>query len=200
MLDRTIPYYNIIMKGDSRKAADICPPQGYALRAYCAGDELAWARMEWAVGDFPTRDAAIAYFAENFGGAQEALARRMTVALAPDGAVVGACMAWREKRGEETASFVHWLVVDPAHQGRGLGRALCAKTLQIFRSLGEYEVYLHTQPWSYMAIMLYDSLGFYMRRRGTFLGKKNEYAQAMDTLAGVLPPQAICRLREHTQE
>jgi len=200
MLDRTIPYYNIIMKGDSRVGADVRLPQGYTLRAYRAGDEADWARMECAVGDFPAREAAAAYFAANFGGAQAALAKRMAIAIAPDGTAAGACMAWRETRGEETASFVHWLVVDPAHQGRGLGRALCAKTLQTFRLLGEYEVYLHTQPWSYKAVMLYDSFGFRMLRRGTFLGKENEYAPAMETLAGVLPPQALCRLKAHAQE
>lgn len=200
MSHRTIPYHDVIMRGDSRTAAAVCLPEGYALRAYRAGDGEHWARLEHAVGDFETRQAAAAYFSRHFSGAEQALEQRMTLALAPDGAVVGACMAWRETRGEESASFVHWLVVDPAHQGKGLGRALLVRTLHIFRELGEYDIFLHTQPWSFRAIMLYDSLGFHMLRRTTFLGKKNEYEPAIAALERVLPAAAMDRLAAHAQD
>ena len=200
MLDKTIPYFSIIMKGESRQCDKGRVPAGYRLRAYLPGDECAWARMEHAVGDFDSEENALEYFRKNFLGEPGMLERRMTVALSPEDEVVGACMAWREERDTQPVSFLHWLVVDPAHQGKGLGRMLAEKTLDVFTALGETTVYLHTQPWSWKAILLYDSLGFRMQKSDTYFRSDNQYHQAMDALERVLPREALRRLEEHSEE
>jgi len=192
MIDKTIPYYNIIMAREGTAAGDVRLPPGISLRRYRPGDEQAWARMECAVGDFGSEQDALAYFSRSFLPDREALENRMTLAVDAGGCVVGSCMAWRETAGERPYSVLHWLVVDPAYQGRGIGRALCMETMNIFAALGESPVYLHTQPWSYKAVRLYDSVGFCMIRGKTPLRCENQFEQAMRTLETLLA-QADCR-------
>ena len=93
---------------------------------------------------------------------------------------------------------LHWLVVAPAFQGRGLGKALCQRTMELFQSLGELPVYVHTQPWSHKAIVLYIRQGFRLQTRDTFSHYENQYPLAMQTLKGVLPPERYRLLEEHS--
>lgn len=100
--------------------------------------------------------------------------------------VAGACIAWRDSREEECVASLHWLVVHPSFQGKGLGRALCQKVMQIFNDFGEMPVYIHTQPWSYQAILLYISVGFQLQMTDCFSHYENQYTQAMEALHAVL--------------
>ena len=61
-------------------------------------------------------------------------------------------------------------------------------------SAGEYPVYLHTQPWSYAAILLYTELGFRLQKTDTFAGYENQYEQGMQVLRTLLTPQQYDRL------
>lgn len=200
MIDKSIPYYNILMAYRGGCTESVRLAEGYALRAYQPGDEAAWARMEHAVGDFESESAALAYFAQQFLGDKTMLERRMSLAIDPQGAVVGSCFAWRNENAEKPFSFLHWLVVDPAHQGKGLGRALCVRTLEFFESMGELPVYLHTQPWSYKAVCLYDSVGFRMLKGKTPFACENQYQQAMTALKPLLTQDVFSRLEKSAEE
>ena len=62
MLGKSIPYQNIIMCADRDHL--ICMeepvlPEGFSFRLFCLGDEKQWARLEWAVGEFPTEKEAL---------------------------------------------------------------------------------------------------------------------------------------------
>ena len=69
MLDKSIPYQNIIMCADRDHL--ICMeepvlPEGFSFRLFCLGDEKQWARLEWAVGEFPTEKEALDYFSKKY--------------------------------------------------------------------------------------------------------------------------------------
>ena len=66
MIDRTIPYYNIIMRCDRILPMEIKLPEGYRIRTYQPGDENAWADMECAIGEFTSLEAAIKLFTQGF--------------------------------------------------------------------------------------------------------------------------------------
>ena len=51
MLDRTIPFFNIIMRCDRILPMEIKLPEGYAIRTYQPGDEDAWATLMCAAGE-----------------------------------------------------------------------------------------------------------------------------------------------------
>ena len=58
------------------------------------------------------------------------------------------------------SGYVHWVGADPAHRGRGLGRAVTLATLHRFRELGCRDAVLETDPPRLPAIRLYLALGF----------------------------------------
>ena len=67
MLDKTLPYYNIIMK---RVSGSPIPepnlPQGYNFCLYSEGDEKEWAEIMVSVGEFDSFTEAMDYFAEHY--------------------------------------------------------------------------------------------------------------------------------------
>jgi ribosomal protein S18 acetylase RimI-like enzyme len=52
------------------------------------------------------------------------------------------------------------LAVDPARQGRGVGRALTGECLRRARAAGKRRLVLHTGTWMPAAVRLYESMGF----------------------------------------
>ena len=195
MLDRTIPFRNIIMRCDRILPMEVKLPAGYAIRAYQPGDEAAWGMLHAATGDFASAEEAAAYF---MGKYASDLGRAL-FAVSPEGAVVGAVTAWTDDRAGETVRSIHWLAVDEAHQRQGIGKALVQSALKILRREDNAApVYLHTQPWSWKAILLYISLGFRLQRKDSFAAYVNEYDQAMDTLRSLLDEKRYALLEANS--
>jgi len=190
MVDKSIPFHHMILRCDQYVPQPVLLPEGFSIVPYRNGYEKDWARLQAAVGDFPSAADAEQYFAEKFLSGSDA-AQRAGIHFLQNGAGerIGSCTAWRERRQDGSVSVLHWLVVDAAYQGRGLGRALCCAVMNRFAMETEgLPVYLHTQPWSWKAILLYLSLGFRLQRSDSFAGHVNEYAQAMAALKGVVSP------------
>jgi ribosomal protein S18 acetylase RimI-like enzyme len=61
----------------------------------------------------------------------------------------------------EGEAGIRMLAVDPAAQGRGVGRALTRACLDRARSTGRRRVVLHTGTWMPAAMHLYESMGFH---------------------------------------
>lgn len=134
MLDRTIPFYNTILRCDEYQLQQIKLPDGYEIVSYQNGFETDWARLECAVGDFSSAEEALHYFTDTY------LCRETDDVLflrSDQGQVIGSCIAWTDERKGRVVNSLHWLIVDDLYQGKGLGRALCCETMNRF--------YLHNQ-------------------------------------------------------
>ncbi|AEJ38663.1 acetyltransferase, GNAT family [Sulfobacillus acidophilus TPY] len=150
MLDKTLPYFHIIMK---RKAglpiAQHALPAEFSLSAFVPGDEMEWAHIETAVGEFMTADEALAYFQETYLPHRNELIRRCMFVRRDDGRAVGTITSWWNTTEERRDPSVHWLAVLPDYQGLGLGKALVSECLQRLVWLeGDRDIFLHTQTWS----------------------------------------------------
>ncbi len=200
MLDRTIPFYNTILKCENYAPVNVILPQGYSLRFYHPGDEKAWADLHCETGDFTTPAEAEAYFLETYCQSGSDIKSRCVFAVNPKGDIVGSCIAWHDKRGPKTVASLHWLVVTEKEQGKKLGTALCHRVMRIFTDRGELPVYVHTQPWSYAAILLYIHLGFKIQRTDTFSHYENQYAASMTTLKQLLTEEQYNRLLENSTD
>lgn len=185
MLDRTIPFYNTILKCSDYRHNEVVLPDGYSIVSYRHGLEKEWARLEFAIGDFGSLEEAELYFAETYLQ-NPYMFSRILFAVDKDNNVAGSCIAWQDLKGESKASSLHWLVVDEKYQGIGLGRALSTAVMNIYVEHEALPVYIHTQPWSWKAILLYLSLGFKLQKTDTFSHYENEYDKAMTELRKVV--------------
>ena len=191
MLDRTIPFYNIIMRCDRILPMEVKLPDGYRIRSYQPGDEDAWGMLHMATGDFAAAEEAAAYFMDTYS---KDLGRAL-FAVAPDGSVVGTVTAWNDPRGTETIRSLHWLAVAEEHQRKGIGKALCKATLKLMRREDNAApVYLHTQPWSWKAVLLYAAQGFKLQRTDTFAAYENQYDAAMAAMQTIVTPEQFAKI------
>lgn len=198
MLDRTIPFYNTILKCTSWQYKEVSLPSGFSIVAYEKGYEKSWAKMEESIGDFPSLQAAENYFAAAYTQNQDLLSN-VRFLLKGEEEVIGSCIAWQDKDKSSFVSSLHWLIVDEKYHGMGLGKALCCDAMNIFWRQGRFPVYIHTQPWSWKAIFLYLSLGFKLQKKDTFSHYKNEYYQAMNELKKIVREEQFKVLQESSE-
>lgn len=199
MIDRSIPYYNLILKCNEICIPPVSLPEGYSFKMYDVGDEKYWAKLEYGIGDFSSVEEAEMYFKTNYCNQIDELQKRCVFVVDSYGDVVGSCIAWHDLKDNDTVASLHWLVVSPKYQGKHIGLVLCQKVMDIFNERGETPVYIHTQPWSYKAIMLYSKLGFKIQKTDTFSHYENQYEQAIKTLENILTEKQILILNQNTE-
>ncbi len=199
MLDRTIPFCNTIMKCSDYSPRHVELPDGFSIVSYQRGYEKEWAKLEYAIGDFDSLEAAEKYFVETYLQKTE-LFSNILFAMNKDNEIIGSCIAWQDMRGTNSVSSLHWLVVDERYQRLGLGRALCIAVMNIYVERGALPVYIHTQPWSWKAILLYTSLGFKLQKTDAFSHYENEYEKAMIELGKIVTAEQYELLKQSSEE
>lgn len=185
-IDRKIPFKNIIMRCDDYTITDVYN-DNFHIRNYQNGDENYWSNIECVIGDFDSDDEAKDYFLQHYN--LNELYDRCFFAEDNAGNVVGTCIAWYDKKQDSFVSSLHWLAVLPEYQNCGIGRALVLSVMNYYKTNNLLPVYLHTQPWSYKAVKLYQSIGFEIQKDDTFAGYENEYSEAIKILKNYIEVQ-----------
>ena len=199
MLDRTIPFCNTIMKCSDYEYRNVELPDGFSIVSYQSGYEKDWAKLEYAIGDFGSVTEAEQYFIETYLQKPELFSDILFV-LNKRKDIVGSCIAWLDEQGLHKVSSLHWLVVHDRYQGIGLGKALCTAVMNIYAKRKELPVYIHTQPWSWKAILLYVSMGFKLQKTDTFSHYENEYEKAMIELRKTVSAEQYKQLQQASEE
>ncbi len=200
MLNRTIPFYNVILRCDNLTVNSPILPNGYRFRMYQNGDEDSWARLEYEIGDFDTINDAKQYFVSTYLQNDFLdISKRCVFVVSPENEIVGSCIAWKDVKKDAYVASLHWLIVSPEYQGMGIGKALCRKVMQIFSENQENTIYIHTQPWSYKAIILYVRQGFKIQKSDSFSHYENQFDLAMNTLKKVLPREQYDEILNHIE-
>lgn len=204
MLDKSIPYKNIIMKRAAECAEVVMPaslsapslPEGFSFRLYSPGDAKNWAEIETSVLEFSSAEAAQKYFSQDFLPHEEELGKRMVFVVSGKGEYVATATAWWNDYNGRHQAALHWVSVRPEYQGLGLGGAVILQALSLFPTLEPgLDVYLHTQTWSHKAVRLYSKLGFRLCRADTLGHKNNDFVEAMAILRPVLG-ESVCEALE----
>jgi ribosomal protein S18 acetylase RimI-like enzyme len=184
MLDKSIPYYNIIMKRlRGTKYPKAILPNSYTFRAFEPGDEKVWAEIMVAVGEFDSLEEASEYFEANYLTDLEALKKRGLFIVDSHGHCVATLTNWWNDSGEIKEPSVHWVGVLPAHQGLGLGKAIVFEGMKRMIALeGDRDYYLHTQTWSYVAVSIYKKVGYQIVKDEVFGEYQNDYELAIETI------------------
>lgn len=132
-------------------------PDGYALRTFREGDEDGWLSVlgtgGWDVWDRNRLDALLV---DGHG----VVPRDGIVFATRDERIVGAACTTLHGGEMRTAAEVGWVVVDTAHRGRGLARAIVLAMLGLIHERGYRYAFLRTEPFRVPAIKLYLDIGF----------------------------------------
>lgn len=198
MLDRTIPFFNTILKCTHYDFKQIVPPDSYKIISYKNGFENDWARLEYSAGDFDSKEEGVNYFCDKYLKSDSF--EDILFLLDKNDKVIGSCIAWSDLRDGKEVNSLHWLIVDKDYQGKKLGRLLCQATMNRFYQKGGNPIYIHTQPWSWKAILLYVSLGFKLQKTDTFASYTNQYQYAMETLEKVLTREQFDLLKTKSED
>ena len=121
-------------------------------------------RPTWKKGVYPTREelraaarAGSLFAAEESSGFIGAFVRDRSQAEGYRD------VSWGVDAPEDRVSVLHLLAVSPRVQGRGVGRVLLRKALEVSREAGDLAVRLDSLPWNEPARRLYESEGFQLR-------------------------------------
>ena len=184
MLDKSLPYYNIIMKRE--KGTPLPEPKlnpGFYFSCYSAGDEEAWAKIECSIGEFDTPEDALQYFKEKYFPDQALLSLRMLFIQDRNKEKIATLTNWWDMTGTEKTPSLNWIGVKPDFQGLGLGKAIIFEGLRQMISIeGDVDVFLHTQTWSYRAVNIYLNAGFKFCENDVFGTYQNDYPEYLEIL------------------
>jgi len=134
-------------------------PAGHAIRPYRPGDERAWFRIQSAADRY--NRITPESLRQEFGDDRSVLGRRLLFLYEPGGTAIGTAAAWfGDDRHAQDMGRVHWVAIDPAHQGRGLSKPLLSTVCTTLAEMGHDEAYLVTSSGRIAAIRLYLLFGF----------------------------------------
>ena len=143
--DRSLPRKSIVMiihPDEMARVPEPALPDGYAFRTYLPGDEKNWARITTIVDEFSCEQNAENAFRKQFMQDEDALRKRLSFVIAPDGNAIATSMAWNFDENDRHFGRVHWICTDPAHQGKGIGRAIVAWAIRRIARAGSRRGYL----------------------------------------------------------
>ena len=165
VLDTSLPNIPVLMElGPHEPVREVPLPAGYRLAPWDPSLREAWVRLHVALGHLgPTVEDGLAYFDRTYGADPVACARQMVVAVDDAGRLAGTSSLWVGRDFGDERLRVHWVGVDPAHQRRGIARALVLETIRRYDELvpsGAPPLYLTTQTESWVACGMYLKLGF----------------------------------------
>ncbi len=157
MPDRAIPYYPVTMLCSTPIYSKPVLPEGYSFEFYRPELEEVWCQIQYSVRAFPSPEAAREYFEREFAPRPELLARRLIFACDRKRRAVATAALWHDHGMER----IHWVAVVPGMTRRGIGKALVARLLEIYREEGcQNGLYLTSQTTSYRALNIYRKCGF----------------------------------------
>ena len=143
--DRSLPRKSIVMiihPDEMARVPEPALPDGYAFRTYLPGDEKNWARITTIVDEFSCEQNAENAFRKQFMQDEDALRKRLSFVIAPDGNAIATSMAWNFDENDRHFGRVHWICTDPAHQGKGslpAGRMCSSRVFRCHRAYAPSE-------------------------------------------------------------
>ncbi len=184
MLDKSIPYLNIIMKRNKgTPVPEVALPNGYEFSFFSKDDEYSWAEIETSVGEFDSVPEALAYFQKEYLPQLKELERRLIFIQTKSGEKVATATIWWDHMEGRRIPTLHWIGVRPEHQGLNLGKAVVFEVVNRMLQIdGDVDLFLHTQTWSYKAIGIYLQAGFDFVKSDAIDGYKNDYEKALPLL------------------
>ena len=121
-------FFNMVRDGFDG-VPEFALPAGYRFRPFRDGDAAVWTALQRAAEPF--FDIADGLFEEQYGPRRAALPERMWFLDTDGGESVASISAWWENEPPtpQDRGRIHWVVVHPEHQGRGLSKAMMTRAM-----------------------------------------------------------------------
>jgi GNAT superfamily N-acetyltransferase len=134
-------------------------PAGYRFRMYRAGDDETWTYLQSAAE--PYLDVTPELFVREYGKHLDALPDRMFFVETEAGEPAASISAWweRERDNPDEAGRIHWVVVHPDHQRRGLTKPMMTRAMARLAE-SHPRAMLGTSTGRMWAIKVYLDFGF----------------------------------------
>ena len=139
-------------------------PSDIGIRRYQIGDEAVWTHL-WRESE-PFDTISDTQFRNSLGHDDSLLAERVYfVYNEKTEETIGTVTAWSQNGEGKYKRYagwgrIHWLAVQPAYQGKGIGKALLIIALKALEDLGHDKIFLVTSSGRNAALTLYDRFGF----------------------------------------
>jgi ribosomal protein S18 acetylase RimI-like enzyme len=184
MLDKSIPYFNILLMRKQKTEFQNNPlPKGFHFEFFQLGDEQSWADIETSVLEFSDNNEALEYFEREYLKFTNELFQRCIFIVTDHGEKVGTAIAWWSTRNNKRVPSIHWVSIKPDFQNMGLGKSIVNKAISTSIKIdGDFNSFIHTQTWSYAAIGIYLKSGYKILRNGTFANFQNDFEKALPYL------------------
>ena len=162
MLDKSVPYADILMRRDKgTPIPEFKLPDGFSFAHFKSGDEKAWAKIETSVLEFPDERDALSFFQENYMPHISELEKRCMFIQNAECEKIATGTAWYRRTGDRRDPWLEWVSVKPEYQGLGLGKAIISRVTRLMAEIdGDRDFYLHTQTWSHKAVKIYEKTGY----------------------------------------
>ena len=149
------------MEWNPRPVPELSLPDGYGLRTYREGDEVAWSELINRA--YSTTPNPTDYTPEKVREKWIETPCFMpdgSFFVTRDGRLVGCFMAWREVEEGPSRGRLHWLAVDPEHRRRGIAKFLTVTVLRHLQEKGLDSIFLDTGYNLPVAMEMYRKFGF----------------------------------------
>ncbi len=134
-------------------------PEGFNLRLFEDNDEMNWAQIETAVGEFSDINKALDRFKNEFSNHLEEMKKRCIFLLSPGFEPIGTVTAWFGDFAGEKKGRIHWVAIKPEYQGKGLAKPMFSAAMNILVKY-HHDAYLTTQTTSWRAVNMYLHYNF----------------------------------------
>jgi len=164
MIDRTIPYYPIMMvKKDMDVFPDCALHPDYEFQFYTpeTGKED-WIHVQYLSNQIEDESAIGDLFDSEFMTDPELLPKQMLfVRDRKTGEPVASASLWHGDPFGYRQMRIHWVATHVNHQGKGICRAMLTHLMKRYHELQMTgDVFLFSQTFSYAAISIYQDFGF----------------------------------------
>lgn len=138
-------------------------PEGYRMRHWQAGDMQLW--LDLHIPLFAEGEINEALFHQEYGH-DNALHEQRIYFLMHEEQVIGTISAWfgdyglDKDFGDRSLGRIHWVVIEPDYQGKGLSKPMMAYACHKLKELGHQSAFLFTATELTPAIGLYLKFGF----------------------------------------
>ena len=135
-------------------------PAGYRFRTFRDGDDVTWTNLQAAAEPFINVTPEL--FEREYGAHMDVLADRMIFIETDAGEAAASISAWWESERDNPLDRgrIHWVVVHPAYQRRGLTKPMMTRAMQRLAA-SHPSAMLGTSTGRTWALKVYLDFGFY---------------------------------------